>query len=411
MGSDICDFISSFVKSKCGLHALFITVLLSFGVASTVGIVPAIICDRIARLNHHYDGKPCYYYEHSQKPKECLDAGDEAQTESAWMSFVQNIFIFIFNPVVGSQSDVVGRRNFLLVSILLFCCPPVALVLMQSISTLNPWWYYTANSMTGVVSYLAIIFSALSDISMEKYRAASFAIIMAGFYSGFCFAPSFCLFLNHESVSWLSLILCITAFLYAIVFSPETLPEYVAATAAAHHASRNNIESVLSSAITEDIVDSGGSSSGHIIVTPTTPLLSIEQENTENCRRTRCQHHCLKIYKSSYFYKTVVTVFRPLYEIQILFRDRYMGLITLGSFLSAAVYETDKSLAPNVTVMKPSPRLVAARRTFAMHVCRIMWSISRATGNHIAVPHANVLFCCLGTPIKQAGSAGCISRH
>jgi MFS family permease len=344
MGSDICDFFSSFVKSKGSLHALLITVLLSFGLAATVGIVPTCISDRYARLHHGYDGKPCYHYEHSMMPKECMAGGDEAQTSSAWMSFAQNILIFLFNPVVGSQSDVQGRRPFLLASILLFCCPPAALVLMQRIPTLDPFWYYASNSMTGLVAYLAVIFSSLSDVSMEKYRAATFATIMAGFYSGFCFAPSLCLFLSHESVSCLSLILCITAFLYATVFFPETLPAYVAATAAAHHAARNNIESTLSSATTEDHDESGGSSSGHTIVTSRTPLLSIEQENTENCRRKRCRHSCLKVYRSSYFYKTIATVLRPLYEIQILFRDRYMSLITLGSFLSAAVYETDKSL-------------------------------------------------------------------
>ena len=78
---------------------MIISVLLSFGLASTVGIVPTVLGDRYARLHHGYtDDAACYSFTHDLMPPVCKAGGDDAQTGSACMSLVQNLLLFVFNP-------------------------------------------------------------------------------------------------------------------------------------------------------------------------------------------------------------------------------------------------------------------------------------------------------------------------
>ncbi|KAG7363949.1 major facilitator superfamily transporter [Nitzschia inconspicua] len=353
---DISDFFSSFMKSKGGVAALIISVLLSFGLATTVGIVPAVLADRYARINHEWDGKPCYTFDHDVIPHACVQGGDDAQTGSACMSFVQNVLLFLSNPVVGSQSDVQGRRGFLLFGISLFSLAPMALVAMHHFPMLNPFYYFAANSSTGLVSYMSIIFAAMADSSNEKFRAASYAMIMAGFYSGFCIAPSIVLFLSHEHAALLSLCLCVAAFVYAVLFFPETLPQTVAEVAAIHHAARtvNNrdgqsIDHVVPTTVTtvhddDDIMESELTGCNHLqVIDQTTPLLSEEARLTMFVRNEQIPVVNSR-HKTNSFQSLVAVIARPFREMSILYRTSFLQILTLASFLSAAVYSTDVSL-------------------------------------------------------------------
>ena len=70
-------------------------------------------------------------------------------------------------------------------SISLTTLAPLVLVWMQWFDTVDPMWYYIASSLIGMV-----IFSAMSLIRTDEYRATSYAIILAGFYAGFSLALS-----------------------------------------------------------------------------------------------------------------------------------------------------------------------------------------------------------------------------
>jgi MFS family permease len=353
---DIIDFFSSFRKSRGGVAALLISVLLSFGLATTVGIVPTVIADRYARIKHGWDGNPCYTFDHDLMPHACMLGGDDAQTGSACMSFVQNLLLFISNPVVGSQSDVQGRRGFLLIGIFLFSLSPAVLVLMQHIPTLDPFFYFAANSSIGLVSYMSIIFAAMADSSNEKFRAASYAMIMAGFYSGFCVAPSIVLFISHEYAAILSLTLCGAALAYAVAFFPETLAEATAEAAAAHHAARS-IERECHAIDNQSTIIAGGGErvemqannmdsdlilgGPSLVAGQSTPLLSWEQHSDERITEETEDNKCFLISLTKF---ATVTVLRPFREMSILYRTSFMRVLTVASFLSAAVYSTDVSL-------------------------------------------------------------------
>jgi MFS family permease len=355
---DITDFFSSFRKSRGSVEALIISVLLSFGLATTVGIVPTVIADRYARINHGWEGQPCYTLNHDVMPYACVQGGDDAQTGSACMSLVQNLLLFLSNPVVGSQSDLQGRRIFLLFGIFLFILAPAVLVIMQHMPKLNPFFYFAANSSTGLVSYMSIIFAAMADSSNPKYRAASFAMIMAGFYCGFCIAPSLVLFMNHQQAALLSWCLCVMAWLYAAACFPETLAESVAEAAAVHHAARTTeIHNNTATTHHQETVTISISTLTRLVgndmslddsrernVGPTTPLLSEEIMNTVDSPDVEGIDHRNRLFCDAYTQIVALVLLRPFREMSILYRNTFLRILTLASFLSAAVYSTDVSL-------------------------------------------------------------------
>ena len=305
--SGLREFIISFVRSDVGLPALSISVCISFGLGTTVGIVPEILSDRYARLYHGLQGETlCSDYDKNLVPDACILGQDDAQTGSAWGSFFKSGFIFIFNPIIGSHSDVHGRRNLLIVSMLLMILAPAVLVMMLKVKSIKPYWYYTANAITGIITNNALFFASLSDNCPVSFRAGRFAMIMAGFYTGFTFAPSLSLWLSHLSASWLSLGFSIMALLVTMIFFPETL--------------------ITSSSA------------------PTSMITEAAEEDEAETDEPSENFVCKSIRECNSLRAIGAVIVRPLREMTILNQGGAMRLIALGSFLSAAVYATDSSL-------------------------------------------------------------------
>jgi len=102
------------------------------------------------------------------------------------------------------------------------------LVLIQLISTMTPWWYYGFHASTGVVNWLAIALSALSDVLPPQYRAPGVGILLAGFLLGFSLSPIFALLLNPFWLSVVSVSMVGIGLISTVLFVPETLPPSVA---------------------------------------------------------------------------------------------------------------------------------------------------------------------------------------
>ena len=312
--SGLREFIISFVRSDVGLPALSISVCISFGLGTTVGIVPEILSDRYARLYHGLQGETlCSDYDKNLVPDACILGQDDAQTGSAWGSFFKSGFIFIFNPIIGSYSDVHGRRNLLIVSMLLMILAPAVLVMMLKVKSIKPYWYYTANAITGIITNNALFFASLSDNCPVSFRAGRFAMIMAGFYTGFTFAPSLSLWLSHLSASWLSLGFSIMALLVTMIFFPETLITSSSAPT-----------SMITEAAEEEEEE--------------------EEEDEAETDEPSENFVCKSIRECNSLRAIGAVIVRPLREMTILNQGGAMRLIALGSFLSAAVYATDSSL-------------------------------------------------------------------
>lgn len=104
-------FLRHFFKSPGPpqITALCLSIALALG--STIGVVPAVVEDRYARLHHGYSGEPCLDLAKEYRPQECSQGNDDAQNSAAFASFVSNALTFVTSSLMGSISDERGRRG------------------------------------------------------------------------------------------------------------------------------------------------------------------------------------------------------------------------------------------------------------------------------------------------------------
>ena len=126
---------------------------------------------------------------------------------------------------------------------------PLALLCCHLQPDASPMWYYAAHSVSGLISWMAVSISALSDIMPPEWRAPSVGLLMAGMMLGISIAPSLALFLDPTHTMMLSVLSVSMGLLIAIFFFPETLPPHVREEALqrqeAEYAERHGIEKAV----------------------------------------------------------------------------------------------------------------------------------------------------------------------
>jgi DHA1 family tetracycline resistance protein-like MFS transporter len=142
----------------------------------------------------------------------------------AYEQMISNALTFFSSSLVGALSDEYGRRPILVLGVFTSLLSPLTLVLLQLRPQMSPWWYYGVGALSGLINWIAVALSSLSDVMPPRWRAPSFGLLLAGFSLGFALAPQLALALGHFPVSVLSLTtvalgLAVTAFCF-----PETLP-------------------------------------------------------------------------------------------------------------------------------------------------------------------------------------------
>merc|ERR1719215_176229 len=220
--------------SVAPLYIVILCALLALGFGSVIGVVPAVMTDRIARQKFDYmDDIPCFDYNSQNndivKPEACTKANNLAQDYAAFCSLISNSITFVISALIGSISDSHGRKLLISLGVVLALLPSLALVMIQIDDKMDPLWYYGLNAIGGFVNWFAIALSSLSDVIPKEFRAASFGFLLAGFSLGFALSPCLALTMDHFHVSFVSFLL-----LFALYFSvfqlPETLPADVAET-------------------------------------------------------------------------------------------------------------------------------------------------------------------------------------
>ena len=181
--------------------------------------------DRYARLHHGYDDETrCYAYASDNKPDACFAGSSDAQNAVAVEQLISNCFTFFTSSLVGSLSDEHGRRPILRLGVFMSCLSPLFLLLIQLNPNMSPIWYYAVGAIQGLVNWIAVALSALSDVMPKKWRAPSFGLLLAGFSFGFALAPQLALLLGHFNVTIMSLSMVSLGFILVLFFFPETLP-------------------------------------------------------------------------------------------------------------------------------------------------------------------------------------------
>jgi DHA1 family tetracycline resistance protein-like MFS transporter len=283
------SFIAEFVSAPGPRSILILCMLLALGFGSTVGVVPAVMADRYARLQHGFNGPDdCSTYGMASKPPECLAGFADAQNAVAMEQLLSNLLTFFTSSLVGSLSDEYGRKSFMVAGVFLSLLSPLTLVLLQMYVGFSPNWYYAVGAFTGLINWITVALSSLSDVMPAKWRAPSFGMLMAGFSLGFAIAPQLALVLGHFRVSVFAFLLVLMGFFVTLFFYPETLLPETA------------IEAQI---VREELVEG----------------------------LTQCQ-------------RIVWNIKRPVWELSILNRNRLFRLLSALAFFSGLVSAGDRSL-------------------------------------------------------------------
>ena len=105
------DFLLHFVKTPGPPQIITLCLVIALALGSTIGVVPAVVVDRYARLHHGYTGAPCLELSKEERPHECLLGNEDAQNSAAFASFLSNSFTFATSSLMGSISDERGRKG------------------------------------------------------------------------------------------------------------------------------------------------------------------------------------------------------------------------------------------------------------------------------------------------------------
>lgn len=230
----------------------------------------------------------------------------------------------------------------LLTALVLQCLPAAVFWLLQRRPHMHPAWYYAANAATGSVSYLSVVFAALSDVLvLEEHRAPAYGLLLSGFFGGFAFAPTIPWVLHDDLwVGTISLTLIAAALVLAIVWLPETLPESAVVVLPEEdlrqqeETTTNHQSTTMTETSTAEIPSTLITNDTEVGATINTTI------NAVSDRAPQPQHHT----HTAVFHWLCHAITRPFREVSILNRDWALRLLTVASFFSAMVFASDTTL-------------------------------------------------------------------
>lgn len=185
------------MKTKASLTIIFVTVfidLLGFGLL--IPILPTFASKQLAMSDF------------------------EIGIIVAAFSFMQ----FVFNPIIGSYSDKIGRRPIILVTLLLTAISYIIFSFSTSFTIL-----LFSRVLAGFGgSNIAVAQAYIADVTSEKDRTKGMGMIGAAFGLGFVFGPMLGGILSeygYEVVGYSAAGFSFLAFLFATIFLKESLVE------------------------------------------------------------------------------------------------------------------------------------------------------------------------------------------
>jgi len=97
---------------------------------------------------------------------------------------VKGFLSFLSAPLIGSLSDVWGRKLFLLITAL-FTCLPIPFLLWDSTV------YFVALTLSGIFSIIfSVAFAYVSDVTDEAARSLGYGLVTAGFAASLIISPA-----------------------------------------------------------------------------------------------------------------------------------------------------------------------------------------------------------------------------
>lgn len=308
--------------------------LLAIGFGSTIGVVPAIMTDRFARLHHGYDGplESCSDYgsNNAEKPEACFLGSSDAQAAAAMSNLVNNLLTFLTASVTGSLSDEYGRKGPLLLGLVLAMVPSLCLCVMLYTPALSPWWYYSTGAAGGLISWMSIALSALNDVLPPEFRAPGTGLLFAGFLLGISMSPTLSLLLPRTTLCFVSFGVICGGFAVTALWIPETLPP-----ATAEHARRRRKAIALAENERDDQRAAEAAHSHRSVSSAS--LLSSLLSSPWSCLR--------RFYFGSCLCRTVRRFLtKPFREMAIVNRNSFFRLISVLALFTGMVQSGDQVL-------------------------------------------------------------------
>jgi DHA1 family tetracycline resistance protein-like MFS transporter len=137
------------------------------------------------------------------------------------MSF--SLMQFLFAPMWGRLSDVIGRRPVILIGLIGSALSYVGFALAQSLTAL-----FVARCLAGVAgANIPTAQAFIADSTPPEHRAKGMGMIGAAFGLGFIFGPAIGGFLSHwnyQAPAWFAAAISFGNFIAALVLLPESLP-------------------------------------------------------------------------------------------------------------------------------------------------------------------------------------------
>ncbi len=148
-----------------------------------------------------------------------------SETDVGIVIAIYSLIQFLFNPVFGSLSDKYGRRNIILVTLLINASGYLIFAFAQSYLVL-----IISRVICGIGgSSIGVAQAYIADVTTKEERSKGMGLIGVAFGLGFVFGPIFGGTISHfgyDIVGYSSAFFSFTAFILSLMFLPEPKREH-----------------------------------------------------------------------------------------------------------------------------------------------------------------------------------------
>lgn len=262
-------FFKQFLATNGPPQILSVALLASIGYGAIFGILPKLMVQRFAELNHGYTGQDCEDFDsEADKPKACLLGSDDSQNAHSLSELVANLLTIFTGSIIGDITDTRGRKELFVLATVFALLSNFGFVYVYLNSKASPWIFYGLRACHGLVSWNVIAMASAADAVPPDLRAPGTSVnmlpkkvirsltyplptvvglVLSGFLGGLCIGPIFAVVIGRSNAVAFASVLAVSAIVVAL-FVPETLkPEIAAEARRQKEASRSGDRSTMGS--------------------------------------------------------------------------------------------------------------------------------------------------------------------
>lgn len=150
-------------------------------------------------------------------PEACIVGSQTSVAWSAYQSFLSNfILAFLFAPMTGVWSDIIGRKPFMLLGQGLALAPYLVLAGSQFFNV-SLYLYYPAEVLNGMISTPVVTLAYVADVLPPQFRATGFACVTALLSICFALTPAAGSLMGVRTALLVGLVCKVLGMLYTVV--------------------------------------------------------------------------------------------------------------------------------------------------------------------------------------------------